>query len=112
MQAGLLNISHDDHQWQWWSWQHKLSHDAIRAAISTKYNEMLTDYEVDPISALNMPLFLQNNQSLHDDFNGVLKLQGVDLLDVDMSDDRQRDSWIWYHFLEHQTAEQELGISS
>ena len=43
MLAGLLNIPHQDEDWKWFAWQHRLSHDRIRQAIKAKY-EQTTKY--------------------------------------------------------------------
>ena len=64
------------------------------------------------MSALDIDTFLQNNSELHSDMNAILGLNGIDLLDVNLSDDRQKTAWMQYHFLEHQNAEAKLGIGS
>jgi hypothetical protein len=108
----LLNIPHSQSEWDQFSWNHRLSHDKIRSAVLAQFKLSLTDYQIDPISPGNIQQFLQNNSSLHNDMNTVLGLPGIDLLDVDLSKDNERDSWLWFHFKEHFDAENKLGIGS
>src|SRR5208282_5986135 len=105
MLAGVLNVPHTDDDWNWFSWQHRLSHNRIRQAIKAKYGYDLTDYTVDPIDKNNMILFLQNNASLHTDMNGVLHLPGIDLYDTDLTKPNEKSAWVYYHFQEHFSAE-------
>lgn len=70
----------------------------------------LPDYVIDPIPHDNVKGWIENNQNLHNDMNGQLGLQGSDLQDVDFNDQKQLQSWFYLHFIEHQSAEQALGI--
>ena len=110
MLAALLNVPKTEEQWQQFSYDHRNSHDNIRAAILKKYGVNLTDYLVDPINQDNIKQFLQNNAALHTDMNSILQAQSSDLLDVDVSNPQQLDSWINLNYQEHQNAEQLLGI--
>lgn len=110
MLAALENIPHTPQDWLFFAWNHRDSHDRIRAAIRQQKQINLTDYQVEPISPSDFNQFLQNNQQLHADMNGVLKLQSADLQDVNLKDDNQLVSWIRLHWLEHSSAEQALGI--
>ena len=110
MLAALLNIPHTDSEWAQWSFAHKDSHDRIRAAIKKQYGANLTDFQIDPMSTDSIDLFLQNNSQLHDDMNGTLNLQSINLDIVDLSKDNERDAWINFHYLEHYYAESKLGI--
>lgn len=112
MLASLLNIPHQQQDWDFFSWNHRLSHAAIRSAIQQKYGVVLTDYIIDPMNSENMSQFLQNNAALHSDMNSVLGLPGIDLLDVNMSDERQVNAWIYYHWQEHFAAETAAGVGS
>jgi hypothetical protein len=110
MLPALENIPHSPQDWLYFAWNHRDSHDRIRAAIQAKYNVILNDYQVEPISPDDFNLFLQNNQALHSDMNAVLKLQSSDLQDVNLKDNNQLVSWIKLHWFEHNTAEQALQI--
>jgi len=110
MLAALLNVPQTEEQWQQFSYDHRNSHDKIRAAILKKYGVNLTDYLVDPINLNDLKQFLQNNATLHTDMNAILKSQSADLLDVKLDDPQQVSAWINLNYQEHQNAEQLLGI--
>ena len=112
MLPGLLNIAHTNDQWSWFSWNHRLSHDRIRQGIKDKLGLNLTDYSVDPMDPHAMDQFLQNNAQLHTDMNAALGLPGIDLFDIDLSKENQKSAWFWFHFIEHQTAENKLQVGS
>ena len=42
--------------------------------------------------------------------NAILGLQSTDIQDVDLQDEKQLQSWINLHYLEHYYAEAKLGI--
>ena len=110
MLAALQNIPRTGEEWNRWSYDHRDSHNRIRAAIQLRYGLSLVDYQIDPIDPSNTTLFLQNNASLHGDMNGALGLQSADLEDVNMGDPRELEAWIRLHYLEHFYAEQKLGV--
>jgi hypothetical protein len=107
---GLENIPRNPDEWNRWSFDHRDSHNRIRAAILTQFGVSLTDYQIDPIDPNNTTQFLQNNSSLHGDMNGVLKLQSSDLEDVNLGDQSQLTAWIRLHDQEHRYAELKLAI--
>jgi hypothetical protein len=110
MLAALLNVPSTPEEWAAWSWHHRLSHQAIFAATLSQKKVGLTDYVIDPITLTQD--WLQRNQELHLDMDAALGSQSVDLTDVDFNDPKQIQSWIFLHYIEHQTAEQRLGIGS
>ena len=110
MLAALLNIPHTQNDWDHFSWDHRDSHDRIRAAILRQTGTNLTDYQIDPMNPSDMQDFLNNNAQLHNDMNSVLGLQGTNLEVVSLEDDHEKASWINFHYLEHYYAEQKLGI--
>ena len=110
MLAALLNVPHTNDEWSRFAFDHRDSHDRIRAAIQKKYGTNLTDYQIEPMNPNDMQDFLYNNSQLHDDMNAALGLQGTNLDIVDLSQDNERASWINFHYLEHYYAEQKLGI--
>lgn len=108
----LLNVPKNDQDWEIFFFSHRDSHDKIRKAIqaqtSTSIN--LTDYVIYPVDQNHLSDFLQDNQSLHSDMNGILGLQSSDLQDVDLQQENQKVAWFYSHYLEHQSAEIKLGI--
>jgi len=110
MLPALENLPETPDGWNRFSWDHRNSHDRIRAAIKTKYGVDLSDYQVDPIDSNLLGNFLQNNSQLHGDMNGVLGLQSGDLQDIDFSNKQQFEAWVRLHYQEHQQAELKLEI--
>lgn len=110
MIAALENFPKSASDWLRFAFDHRDSHDRIRAAIKTKYGVDLTDYQIEPMNPEATDLFLQNNSSLHSDMNSILKTQSSDLQDVDFQDEKQLQGWILLHYQEHVNAEQALGI--
>ena len=110
MLAALLNVPHSPTDWSHFSFDHRDSHDRIRAAIRAKKGLDLSDYQIDPINPNNVQQFLENNAQLHTDMNGALNLQSANLEDVDLQDDKQLRAWIMLHSQEHFDIEQALGI--
>jgi hypothetical protein len=106
----LENIPKTQDQWNRWSFDHRDSHNRIRAAILKQNGINLTDYQIDPIDPNNTTQFLQNNASLHGDMNSVLKLQSSDLEDVNFGSEPELEAWIRIHYQEHQYAELKLQV--
>ena len=110
MLANLLNPPKSEEEWLQYSYDHRDSHDRIRAAVLKNYSVNLTDYLVDPVNRDDPRTFLQNNANLHTDMNSILKTQSSDLLDVDFKNAEQISAWFALHYQEHLDAEQVLGI--
>ena len=110
MLPALENIPHTPEDWNRFAFDHRDSHNRIRAGILKKYNIALNDYPIDPINPESINNFLEYNSQLHGDMNGVLKLQSSDLEDINLQDEKQLASWIRLHYLEHYYAESALGV--
>jgi hypothetical protein len=112
--AAILNAPRNELDWQRFGFHHRTSHDLIRQAIKTQTNgaTVLADYQLYPIDLNNPRYFLEWNQSAHTDMNGVLGVPSINLIDVDIDDERQLAAWVWSHYLEHRTAEDRLRIGS
>ena len=110
MLVALLNVPRTPEEWAIWSFAHQQSHLAIAQAIAASGGATLASYQLDPIPPDDERGWLERNQESHNDMNEAIGTQSSDLLDTDLSDDRQLQSWVYLHFLEHQTAEQRLGI--
>lgn len=108
----LLNVPRTPEQWAIFTLHHRTSHDLIRQTIRAKSGTDLSDFIIDPIPFNAVKQWLEANQQLHTDMNTALGTQGSDLEEVDITKERELQVWIYQHYLEHQTAEQTLGISS
>lgn len=112
MLAALLNVPSSATDWSTWSWHHRLSHSAILVAAQKQKGVQLTDYVLDPINLQHVDDWLERNQQMHVDADGLVGSQSIDLTDVDFQDRSQLQAWIYLHYLDHQTIEQRLGIGS
>ena len=112
MLAALLNVPSTQNDWNIWSWHHRLSHSAILGAALRQKGIELTDYILDPINLQHVEDWLERNQQMHVDADGLVGSQSIDLTDVDFQDKKQLQAWIYLHYLDHQTVEQRLGIGS
>jgi len=110
--VALLNNPQTEDEWNVWSFHHRLSHNAIRAAVLRNRDINLVDYQIDPINQRDMQDFLQRNSQLHIEMNAVLGAQTIDLQETDFSNPNTKQAWVYAHFLEHQTAENKAGIGS
>jgi hypothetical protein len=81
------------------------------AAATPVFGRNLGDFQIQPIPFFSFGTFLQNNQSLHTEMNGILGQQSGDLLDVDYKNSDQLRSWIATHYLEHYYAEGVTGVN-
>jgi hypothetical protein len=106
----LANTPRSPSEWLRWSFDHRDSHDRIRAAILARMGTMLADHQVEPINPNDTVSFLNNNSTLHNDMNRALGQPGSDIQDVDFKDDKQLEAWIKLHYVEHYNAETVLGI--
>ena len=112
MLAHLLNIPSTPEDWATWSWHHRLSHSAIEQAATTKKGIELTSYVLDPIPLNHVTDWLERNQQAHIEADALVGSQSIDLTDVDFQDRNQLQSWIYLHYLDHQTIERRLGVAS
>lgn len=106
----LQRVPKTPQEWQTWAWEHRDSHNRIRAAILTQKGKALTDWVIEPVRPAAVGAFLQNNANLHTDMNKALGAESDNLLDADWSTAEGLTEWIRQHFLEHQNAEQALKI--
>lgn len=99
--ASLLNFS----------FANQAHHRDVIAALATITGTQLPIYDMDPISSESLGTFLAVHQQSHNDINGALGTEGVDLTAVDFADPQQLEAWIRLHFLEHLQWATVLGVS-
>jgi hypothetical protein len=110
MLADIININNGDDDFSEWSFAHYQDHLDIRSAIQTQKNFNLQVQEIDEINLQDFESWLERHQLMHNDFNGVLQLQGNDLTVVDFTNLGQRQTWLWLNFREHFNARAALKI--
>jgi len=110
MLASLLNVPNDELAWQVWSFNNRAQNAEIRAAILKQKNVNLSEYPLDPIPFDDLTTWLAWNQQAHNDFNGVLGLQGNDLEGVNFEDAGQKQAWLYLNYQELYSASAALSI--
>lgn len=110
MLALLLEVPKNADEWARWSFHHRLQHDAIRQAIQTQKGVNTNAYILDPVNFNSPKDFLERNQETHNEMNAPLGLQGSDLEDVNLSDARELEAWVYAEYQELFSASQALGI--
>lgn len=106
----LVAIARDDVDANAWAYAHYQDHIEIKQALQTKKNLNVQIQEIDEINWDDFYGYLERHQLMHNDFNGILRLEGNDLTSVDFQNYAQRQQWLWLNFREHQIARQALGI--
>jgi hypothetical protein len=106
----ILNINKDDGDFSDWAFVHYQDHLDIRSAIQTQNNINLEIQNINQINLQDVQGWLERHQLMHNDFNGILGLQGNDLTVVDFDNPEQRQVWLWLNFREHFDARAALKI--
>ena len=117
MQAVLLEIPRTPQEWKIFSFHHQLSHRAIIDAIFADRQLALENFVLDPMpdvsetgDLLEIGSWLQLHQQAHTAFSAVLGTLSQDLSIVDLSDEKQRQAWVYLNFQAHFAAENVLRI--
>lgn len=93
-------------EWTFANYQHHL---AILAGMGRRFDQNFTLYRLWPAPQEALQGFLDQHQQQHNEMNAALGLPSRDLNTVDFTNDKQRDAWMWLHFLEHLNAAKALG---
>jgi hypothetical protein len=109
MLARIETIPRTSIEWVQWAFDHRDSHDRIRAKVLSVKNVSLPDPPIYPIDPNDLSEFLLDNATIHTAMNGALGLQSRDLQDVDTSDQTAMAEWFQEHYQEHFDAEGAIG---
>lgn len=105
----LLSPPPTDRGFEEYSFAHYQHHRLLIDTILQVKGVQLVYLDIYPVTQANFQSFLENHQQLHDDYEGLLGIQGNDLSSVDFNDEKQRASWTWLNFTSHQSAVKILG---
>lgn len=108
--SSLINVPKSLNEWNTWSFNHKIQHDAISKAILAQKSKTLNSYILDPINKDAPDVFLENNSQTHIDICNILNVEGSDLSAVNWQDEQQLENWIYLHWQEHSTFNSTLKI--
>lgn len=109
--AALLNIPGTPQEFNDWSFAHAAHHrDCIRV-VQEKDNVLLSEYILDPMNLGDgFGQWIYWHQTMHNDMNAVLDVNGFDLTDVNWQDKGQFASWIQNNENEHYQWATILGV--
>lgn len=92
-----------------WAFANLQHHRRINLAIARQRGVDLPTTQIYPVRPDSFKDFLRQHQEWHDAINNELGIQGVDLSNVDMSKEKERDAFIWLHFNAHRNWAEALG---
>lgn len=108
--ANLANVPTTDAEMAAWSFSHMAHHRDLADYVLQKYGIMLTVYLLDPINTTDAEGFLYQHQTMHNDVDAVLGLDGYDLLGVDWQNLEEREAWIRLNFQSHYAEAEASGV--
>lgn len=99
--AQLYNIPGDPKESNSWSFAHSSHHRDIIKAIHEQYGVNLPEYVLDPVPVQDLSTWIYQHQQMHNDMNGILRVSGYNLSNVDWKNIESRSSWIFSNATEH-----------
>jgi hypothetical protein len=108
--ADLYNVPSTPEELAIWAFAHMAHHRDINRKIYELVKVALPEYVLDPIDPNNVGEWEYLHQTMHDNQNQLLSIQGQDLTDVDFNDQRLLTAWIFINSSEHFQASNILEI--
>lgn len=108
--AALYNVPSNENETNNWAFAHACHHRDINRRIYLATGVALEEFILDPLDPNDIGVWLRQHQTMHQDFEGVLGLEGFDLLDVDWKDQQELAGWIILNGTTHLQAANILGI--
>lgn len=108
--AGLYNVPSVQTELDTWSFVHSAHHRDLIRVIYQLTGTNLPESVLDPFDPAHNDDWLQNHQTMHQDVNALLGIEGYNLLAVDMLDHGQFSNWVFLNADEHMKAANILGI--
>ena len=108
--ADLYNVPSTDAERAQWSFAHMAHHRDINEKIYVLLKIALPEYILDPIDPNDTGQWEYLHQTMHDNQNQILGIQGQDLTGIDWKDQNLLSSWIWLNGSEHYQASAILEV--
>jgi hypothetical protein len=108
--AGLLNTPTDQESFDIWAFQLFQNVSDINGAIFAQQHVNLPAYPIYPVPQNDLGTWLLNISEAVGNICSQLKIQSVDIENVDLNDDRERQSWSFSVFTEINQARIVLKI--
>lgn len=107
----LLSRPFSDHkETEIWTFSHMQDHLEIINAIKKQKSVTLVPWLVWPFNPDDASSWLDRHQQLHDDMNNILKLDGINLQDLDFNKKDIVANWTDINYREHYNARIALKI--
>lgn len=108
--AGLLNVPSTPEQLASWSATHMAHHRDIIRVIYQVLHIALPEYLLDPFDPDNLGGWDDLHQTMHNQMDTILGIQGFNLLDPDFRDRGKLQGWVDLNFQDHYQAANILRI--
>lgn len=107
--AGLYNDFTTEEEKNVWAFTNASHHQQINDAIYRLNGIALPSFLLDPMDPGNKT-WLRLHQTMHENQNAILGINGFNLLEVDLTNEKERSGWIFLQAQEHVLASNILGI--
>ena len=107
--ATIANIPETDETLAQWSFSHQAHHFDINQGILKKFGISLPLFPTDPMNLNDLGTFFYWHQTMHNNQNAILGIEGNNLLDVDWTNKGQLTIWVQTNLTEHQEANNNLS---
>jgi hypothetical protein len=104
--ANLFFVPQTPEQEAAWSFSHLANHRDFIRTVQQKFGIVLPEYAIDPFGDDVADL----HQTLHNDLDSLIGVQGFDLSEVNWKDPQQRAAWIFLNATLHQQEGAILGV--
>jgi hypothetical protein len=108
--ANLYNVPGTDVERAQWAFSHMAHHRDIALRIYTLLKIALPEYILDPIDPNDVGQWEEQHQTMHDNQNQILGIQGQDLTGIDWKNSNLMAAWIQLNGSEHFQAADILEI--
>lgn len=108
--AGLFNVPSTEPEFFTWSGIHAMHHRDINRILYQLLAVTLDEAVLDPFNPADADDWLQNHQTMHQQMDFLLGINGYNLLAVDMTDQGQFSNWVFLNADEHFKAANILGL--
>lgn len=109
--ATIYNSPHGEYDRLVWSFSNSDHHLQVIDSIASTRNTLLARYLIDPIPpGRDLQSWLRTHQTMHNDVNSVLSVQGNDLTELDFNNAAELEGWVFLHASEHRQWANILGV--
>jgi hypothetical protein len=108
--AFLLNTPTDEPSWNQWAFQLDQNIRDIAAALLTKQNVVLPQYQISPISWPAINEWLERVSTVIDQICANTGAKARDVERVNLDDQREKQAWVYAIYSEIQQARMNLAI--